>query len=173
MNWDSSTIWIIVAVVALLALYFYNRSRPAPRGTYDDQHTRSSGSIGGGQRAHDDPAHRSSGSIGGGQRGYDAPEHESRGSIGGSTTQTQHSTNAMNGERTVERDLNRDLNRDLERDFDRGIDHNSPNSPLERLADERTHQGNAATHNPLDSDQQPGERQHNDDRFKSKGSIGG
>lgn len=164
MNWDSSTIWIIIAVVALLALYFYNRSRPAPRGTYDDKHTRSSGSIGGGDRAYDDPAHRSSGSIGGGNRAYDAPEHESRGSIGGGPN-SQPTTSHGNGERIADRDLNRDLNRDLDRDFDRGIDRNSP---LERLADDRAHQGNTPSHNQTD-----GERQHDDERFRSKGSIGG
>jgi len=81
---DSTTIWIIIAVVALLAFFLYNRNRPAPPGTYDDRRTRSSGSIGGGDRAYDAPNQRSSGSIGGGQRGHDAPEHESRGSIGGS-----------------------------------------------------------------------------------------
>lgn len=154
MNWDSSTIWIIVAVVALLALYFYNRSRPAPRGTYDDKDTRSSGSIGGGSRAHDDPDHRSSGSIGGGQRSYDAPDQESRGSIGGSTTSQVHS------DRTIARDLNSDLERDS-----RGIDRGGP---LERLADERTHPTKETTHNPDGSQRQP-----EDDRFKSKGSIGG
>jgi hypothetical protein len=83
---DSTTIWIIIAVLALLALFFYNRSRSAPRGAYDDKNTRSSGSIGGGTRAYDDKNTRSSGSIGGGQRGYDSPEHESRGSIGGNPT---------------------------------------------------------------------------------------
>lgn len=121
---DSTTIWIIIAVVALLALFLYNRNRPAPRGTYDDRHARSSGSIGGGDRAYDDPGHRSSGSIGGDQRGYDAPEQESRGSIGGSDN--QHS--ALN-----------------ER-------HDDTDTTRERIGSQR---------------------QHDDERFKSKGSIGG
>lgn len=80
---DTTTIIVIVAVLALVGFYLYNRSRPAPRGTYDDKDTRSSGSIGGGTRAHDDPNVRSSGSIGGGTRGNNAPEHSSGGSIGG------------------------------------------------------------------------------------------
>lgn len=154
MNLDSSTIWIIVAVVALLALYFYNRSRPAPRGTYDDKDTRSSGSIGGGSRAYDDPDKRSSGSIGGGQRSYNAPDHESRGSIGGGPT-SQHTTSQVPSDRTLERELERDS---------RGIDRNGP---LERLADERA-QPAKELHN-----QDSSQRQHDDDRFKSKGSIGG
>ena len=154
MNWDSSTIWIIIAVVALLALYFYNRSRPAPRGTYDDEQVRSSGSIGGGSRAHDDPDHRSSGSIGGGQRSYDAPNQESSGSIGGSTT------SQVNSDRTIERDVDRDLDRDA-----RGIDRDGP---LERLADERVQPVKETAHN-----QDGSQRGHDDDRFKSKGSIGG
>ena len=61
---DFTTILIIVAVIALAALYFYNRSRPAPHGTYDDKDVRSSGSIGGGPRAYDDREHTSGGSIG-------------------------------------------------------------------------------------------------------------
>jgi len=62
---NSTTLWIILAVVAVVALYLYNRNRPAPRGTYNDPNFNSSGSIGGGPRAHDDPNFRSSGSIGG------------------------------------------------------------------------------------------------------------
>jgi hypothetical protein len=62
----STTMWIILAVIALLALYFYNRSRPAARGTYNDPNFQSGGSIGGGPRATDDPNFQSSGSIGGG-----------------------------------------------------------------------------------------------------------
>lgn len=80
---DTTTIIVIVAVVALLALFLYNRSRPAARGTYDDKNVRSSGSIGGGTRAYDDKNVRSSGSIGGGTRAYDAPSTHSGGSIGG------------------------------------------------------------------------------------------
>ena len=60
--------WIVLAVIVLLVLYFYNRSRPAARGTYNDPNVSSSGSIGGGPRAHDDPNFQSSGSIGGSHR---------------------------------------------------------------------------------------------------------
>jgi len=81
MEW--TTILIGVAVVALLALFFYNRSRPAPRGTYNDSDVQSGGSIGGGPRAHDSRDVQSSGSIGGGPRAYDDPDHKSSGSIGG------------------------------------------------------------------------------------------
>lgn len=130
---DSTTIWIIIAVVALLALFFYNRSRPAPRGTYDDKNVRSSGSIGGGTHAYDDPAYRSSGSIGGGQGGYDAPAQKSSGSIGESS------------------------NHRLD-----------PDTPSDRLESERVREPNEATRARIAS-----ERQHDDDHFKSKGSIGG
>ncbi len=81
---DSTTLWILIAVVVVLAFFLFNRNRTPPRGTYDHRGRRSSGSIGGGNRAYDDPDRRSSGSIGGGNRAYDDPEHESRGSIGGS-----------------------------------------------------------------------------------------
>lgn len=157
MNLDSSMIWIVIAVVALLAFYFYNRSRPAPRGTYDDKHMRSSGSIGGGNRAYDDPEQRSSGSIGGGQRGYDAPAQESHGSIGGSTT-SQRPPNQVHSDRMSERKLDDDLERNS-----RGIDRDSP---LDRLPDERAHPVKEATHNQ-------DERHQDDERFKSKGTIGG
>lgn len=158
MNWDSSTVWIVVAVIALLALYFYNRSRPAPRGTYDDKNTRSSGSIGGGDRAYDDKNKRSSGSIGGGQRGYDTPEHESRGSIGGGPTSAHTTTAPVNGNRTIERELNRGIDRD---------------SPLERLADERANQAHSTTHTTAPRNNASDEHQPDDERFRSKGSIGG
>lgn len=97
---DSTTIIIVIIIVALLALYLFRRSRPAPRGTYDDENVRSSGSIGGGTRAYDDPEHRSSGSIGGGQRGYDSPERESRGSIGGSPARRNADRESRAAERT-------------------------------------------------------------------------
>lgn len=115
---DSTTMWIVIGVVALLALFFYMRNRPAPHGTYDDKNVRSSGSIGGGTRAYDDPAHRSSGSIGGSQRGYDSPEHKSSGSIGGAATNPPNAP--------VDRDLDPDRNRAIDRD-----------TPLERLDNER------------------------------------
>jgi len=142
---DSTTMWIIIAVVALLALFFYNRSRPAPRGTYDDKNVRSSGSIGGGTRAYDDPAHRSSGSIGGEQSGYDSPEHKSSGSIGGAPSRVEQ-------EPRNERDTSPD--RTLKR-LDNGDDNRSSRdteSVRERRENTRT---------------------VDDERFKSKGSIGG
>jgi hypothetical protein len=95
---DTTTLIIIAGIVVLLALYLFRRSRPAPRGTYDDKNVRSSGSIGGGTRAYDDPKTRSSGSIGGKDRGYDSPDHESGGSIG-----------AANRERRLDRDERGDL----------------------------------------------------------------
>ena len=100
---DTTAILIGIVIIALLAFYFYNRSKPAPRGTYDDKGSRSSGSIGGGTRAHDDPNVRSSGSIGGGTRGHDSPEHGSGGSIGG----RQQSENEPNVRR-VEQEKRKD-----------------------------------------------------------------
>lgn len=146
---DSTTMWIVIGVVALLALFFYMRNRPAPHGTYDDKNVRSSGSIGGGARAYDDPAHRSSGSIGSSQRGYDSPEHKSSGSIGGAATNPPNAP--------VDRDLDPDRNRAIDRD-----------TPLERLDNERVARTTETTHDRVDRT-----RQHDDERFKSKGSIGG
>ena len=79
---DGSTIWIVLIVVAIIAFFMFRRNRPAPRGTYDDPKVSSSGSIGGGPRAHDDPKVSSSGSIGGGPRAYDSPDVKSGGSLG-------------------------------------------------------------------------------------------
>jgi hypothetical protein len=94
---DGMTIGIIVLVIAAIAFYIYQRSRPAPRGTYDDPKVRSSGSIGGGTRAYDDKDVRSSGSIGGGPRAYDTPEHRSEGTIAGQSTATARRTASTNG----------------------------------------------------------------------------
>ncbi len=84
---DMTTILMIGGVILLIALFLFNRNRPAARGTYDDKKARSSGSIGGGTRAYDEPESRSSGSIGGGAgnstRAYDSPDHKSSGSIDG------------------------------------------------------------------------------------------
>lgn len=82
---DSTTImFIVIGVILLIVWYFFSRNRVAPRGTYNDENYRSSGSIGGTQRGYDDPDLRSTGSIGGSNRpSYDAPDVESRGSIGG------------------------------------------------------------------------------------------
>jgi hypothetical protein len=90
---DWSTILIIV-VIAAIAYYLFSRNRSAPRGTYNDPNVSSSGSIGGGPRAHDDRDLRSSGSIGGGARAYDKDDHKSSGSIGGSpeTRRGEHRT---------------------------------------------------------------------------------
>jgi hypothetical protein len=82
---DWSTTLILIVAVALLALFLYNRRRPAPRGTYNDRDVQSSGSIGGGPKAYDKPEVESSGSIGGGPRAHDDAEHKSSGSIGGAT----------------------------------------------------------------------------------------
>ncbi|NLF65816.1 MAG: hypothetical protein GX579_14580 [Chloroflexi bacterium] len=77
-------IWILLVVVALAALIWYQRRQPRPRGTYDDEDVRSSGSIGGSRTgAYDEEDVRSSGSIGGSREGaYDDDETTSGGSIG-------------------------------------------------------------------------------------------
>lgn len=86
---DNIWIWIIVGIVALAAIVWYQRRQPRAHGSYDDKDVRSSGSIGGGKvRAYDDEDVRSSGTIGGAVRdedegAYDDPEHRSGGSIGG------------------------------------------------------------------------------------------
>jgi hypothetical protein len=96
---DSTTLLIIVGVILfLVAMYFFNRNRPQPRGTYDDKNYQSGGSIGGGQRTYDDPDFHSGGSIGGtgspsprasgessssGSKTYDDDRFKSGGSIGG------------------------------------------------------------------------------------------
>jgi hypothetical protein len=95
-------VMIVLFVILLVALYFFNRNRPAAPGTYDDPNYRSGGSIGGGQRTYDDPNFRSSGSIGGSPvendriegtharsnpekkvKAYDDKRFKSGGSIGG------------------------------------------------------------------------------------------
>lgn len=78
-------VWIVLAVIAVAALVWYQRRQPRPHGTYDDKDVRSSGSIGGSKsRAYDDEDVRSSGSIGGSKEGaYDDDETTSGGSIGG------------------------------------------------------------------------------------------
>jgi hypothetical protein len=88
---DWTTILGIILVIALIALYLYNRNRIEPQGTYDDKDYRSRGSIGGSkERDYDDPDFRSGGSIGGdptkekkGTKSYDSPDYKSGGSIGG------------------------------------------------------------------------------------------
>ena len=139
---DTTTIIIIALVVILVAMFLFRRSRPAPRGTYDDENVRSSGSIGGGTRAYDDPTTRSSGSIGGKDRGYDSPDHESSGSIG-----------AADRERRLDREGR--LDRDTPRD-ELGVERDD-----EPIATEGTRRSRPTE-----------ERQHDDDRFKSGGSFG-
>lgn len=139
---DTTTLIIIGVIVALLAIFLIRRSRPAPRGTYDDENVRSSGSIGGGTRAYDDPATRSSGSIGGKDRGYDSPDHESRGSIGAADRERRLDRDEFGSERRNERDLDR-------------------TADDERITTERTRRR-------LRNE----EREHDDDRFKSGGSFG-
>lgn len=94
---DTGIILIGIVIIALIALYFYNRNKPAPQGTYDDKDLRSDGSIGGGTRAHDDPDLRSSGSIGGGTRGYDSNKVDSGGSIGGQQRTENSRAHQSNG----------------------------------------------------------------------------
>lgn len=101
---DLTTIGIIVVVVALIGLFLYNRSRPAPQGTYDDKKVSSSGSIGGGTRAHDDPNVRSSGSIGGGVRAYDTPNETSSGSIGGRSAEARKNRTGTNQNSQIDDD---------------------------------------------------------------------
>lgn len=154
---DSTTMWIIIAVVALLALFFYNRSRSAARGTYDDKNVRSSGSIGGGTRAYDDPAHKSSGSIGGEQGGYDSPDHKSSGSIGGAPSRVET-------ERRSERSIN-----------ERNVSDIAPDRTLKRLDNDLTNDDNNGSSRDTESvrERKDNTRTVDDDRFKSKGSIGG
>ena len=83
---DWTTILIIIVALVLLALYFYNRSRPAPHGTYNDPNLQSGGSIGGGNHTYDDPNLQSSGSIGGGRRAHDEQGVQSSGSISGESS---------------------------------------------------------------------------------------
>ncbi len=127
---DLGTIGIIVVVVALIALFIYNRSRPAPHGTYDDKKVSSSGSIGGGTRAHDDESVRSSGSIGGGAgnrgggvRAYDSESTTSGGTIGGSS-QAERRNRAGAGQSSR---INDDINDDRDDDDNDGVAQPSKN----------------------------------------------
>ena len=115
---DTTTIIIIAVVVVLVAMFLFRRSRPAPRGTYDDENVRSSGSIGGGTRAYDDPTTRSSGSIGGQKRGYDSPDHESSGSIGAADGERRLDRDDVDDERTAFGEKTRRSRRTEERQHD-------------------------------------------------------
>jgi hypothetical protein len=101
-----------------VAIYLFRRSRPAPRGTYDDENVRNSGSIGGGTRAYDDPKTRSSGSIGGRDRGYDSPEHESGGSIGAANRERRSDRDDLDDDRTALRERTRPNRSEEERRHD-------------------------------------------------------
>ncbi|HRW06429.1 MAG TPA: hypothetical protein P5121_15100 [Caldilineaceae bacterium] len=159
---DTTAILIGIVIIALLAFYFYNRSKPAPRGTYDDKRTRSSGSIGGGTRAHDDPNVRSSGSIGGGTRGHDSPEHRSGGSIGG----RQQSENEPNVRR-VEPEQTRTV--DPDRD-EVGVNGAHRNSTLPRLPDQPEP---ADRERNVQRSDDPAAQEKRKDEFRSGGSFGG
>ena len=152
---DFTTILIIVAVIALAALYFYNRSRPAPHGTYDDKVVRSSGSIGGGTRAYDDEKVRSSGSIGGGPRAYDDREHTSGGSIG--------------DQRTTDRTDNGVSRRNNQRDDLREENVRSGSTRRSHVRDENLRDDLREDVREEDA----AEPTHNDRRHKSGGSFGG
>jgi hypothetical protein len=115
---DTTTIIIIAIVVVLVAMFLFRRSRPAPRGTYDDENVRSSGSIGGGTRAYDDPTTRSSGSIAGNDRGYDSPDHESSGSIGAADRDRRIDRNDLEEDRTALGEKTRRSRRTEERQHD-------------------------------------------------------
>lgn len=161
---DTTTIIIIVAVVALLALFLYNRSRPAPRGTYDDKNSRSSGSIGGGTRAHDDENVRSSGSIGGGTRAYDTPSTSSGGSIGGgpSTPSTRaHHVEANDRLSTLaeEPEIHTNERRSGDKVNERLVREHSENTRSETTHSENNTEGENA-------------RKNDDPRYKSNGSFG-
>lgn len=161
---DTTTIIVIVAVVVLVGLFLYNRNRPASRGTYDDKNTRSSGSIGGGTRAHDDPEVRSSGSIGGATRGHNSPEHSSGGSIGGGPS----SRPARADRPTVRPNTQEDLDRQEQPIRDNGVrtlpdlDISNNGTPgFDDNNDDRLARERAAR-----------QRKDSED-FKSGGSIGG
>ena len=146
---DTTTIIIVVAVIALIAFWLYNRNKPAPRGTYDDKNVRSSGSIGGGTRAHDDPNVRSSGSIGGGSRAYDTPAHTSGGSIGGrQRTENHHAAEPNSSPR-------QHANAQEPREAGPGLD--EPLPPRNR---------------GIEQNETPDEKRR-DDEFRSGGSFGG
>lgn len=152
--------WIILLLIAAVAaIYLYNRNRTPPAGTYDDKNTRSSGSIGGGTRAHDSPDVRSGGSIGGGAKTYDSPDHESSGSIGGQPV-----------ERTV-------------RPARTPVDRTPPpaRTPVDRTAppvNNRAEDSGNVTQYPLDYDAEDDELdeeqrpKHDDKDFRSGGSFG-
>jgi len=173
---ETTTIIIIIAVIALLGFYLYNRSRPAPRGTYDDKATRSSGSIGGGTRANDDPNVRSSGSIGGGTRGHNSPQHSSGGSIGGGPA-----SRPPREERVTTRPDLREDDDQLRHNRADGSDRTRtlPDLNIRESADERQLR-NATPVRDLDDDhadrleRERAERQRKEgDEFRSGGSFGG
>ena len=132
---DSPTIWLIVIVVAVIAYFFFRRGRAAPQGTYDDKDVRSSGSIGGGPRAHDDANVRSGGSIGGGPSSTDSREVASGGSLGGNRS-TNRSVDPMNpsGDPSV---VDRDPRSDMRNATRTGVRENDTLERQNRIASER------------------------------------
>lgn len=149
---DTTTILIIIAVIALIAFWLYNRNKPAPHGTYNDPDVRSSGSIGGGTRSYDDPDVRSSGSIGGGTRSHDSPKHSSGGSIGGSSGGRQQTENNK-----VTRE-------------------HSTQQPRVKTQEERATDSNFNLPLSLpknDVERQEEQKKRNEDEFRSGGSFGG
>ncbi len=175
---DTTTIIVILAVVVLLGLFLFNRNRPARRGTYDDKNTRSSGSIGGGARAHDDAEVRSSGSIGGGTRGNNSPQHSSGGSIGGGPVSrppredTPVARPQSNTPANTREDLDR-VDRDT-RDLDEPIRDNGVRTlpDLNISGDRPTRDLNNNDDDHLASERAARQRKDNED-FKSGGSFGG
>lgn len=159
------SMWMIIglAVLVLLGLYFFRRSRPAPQGTYDDKSVRSSGSIGGGTRAYDSPDHRSSGSIGGEQRGVDSPAHRSGGSIGGDSVVTRE-------ELETDKEIRRNERRSDEiRSGETGTrDSNGNRRVLPSLLEDEDEEKDVSR-----SGSASDRRRYDDDKHRSGGSFGG
>lgn len=162
---ETTTIVIIVAIIALIAFYLYNRNKPAPRGTYDDKDLRSNGSIGGGTRAHDDANVRSSGSIGGGTRAYDSPDQSSGGSIGGRQRSENHRTHsAANQTAQPQTVIPEPQSHPNERE--RTL------PPLNHGTALRSDQPSADQRDTLQEDEQLASEKEHNDKFKSGGSFG-
>jgi hypothetical protein len=148
---DTTTILIILGIIVLLAALFM-RNRVAPRGTYDDPNARSSGSIGGGARAYEDPDVRSGGSFGGGPRAYDDPAATNSGTFGGSS----------GGGNTANPDTYDEPGVRSGGAFG-GTEINQAGVPI----------GGKASNPTPDREKDPNRPRHDDEDFKSKGSIGG
>ena len=162
---ETTTIVIIVAIIALIAFYLYNRSKPAPRGTYNDENLRSDGSIGGGTRAHDDATVRSSGSIGGGSRAYDTPEQSSGGSIGGRQRTENNRTNSA-ANQTAQPQTVIPEPRSNPNERERTL------PPLNNGTSVRSDQSGSDQQNNRQEDEQSSVEKEHNDQFKSGGSFG-